>query len=401
MDVARVGLAHGTLEEALVKYHAIRKVAAEADKPIGIMVDLPGRRSEPGTMPEEGLPIEQGEQLLLRPSHDEPSVKGAITVDHEGLLNDLHAGDRVTFGDGAAMAQVIDRQTDALLIRRDARRRAAGSARCAHPVRPPRLSSPTREDLRLLDAFVEVGVDMVAVSFVRSAHDVRRVGVEPHPRGPWWWRRSRPGPPSTTWTGSSRRPERSWSPAATSAPRCPIEELPHLQKRILERCITLGRPAITATQMLESMITQPVADARRGVRHRQRRLRRLQRGHALGRERHRATTRSTPSPRWPASPPAPTTSSTTTTGARRCTPSRRAWRRAIDDTVTNSMTNAAWRAALRVRRHRPSSASPAPASRLADRPVPAAGQDPRVQPGRPGHPPARPQLGRLAVPPGG
>ena len=47
-----------------------------------------------------------------------------------------------------------------------------------------RIASPTPDDLHMLDAFVEEGVDMVALSFVRSAHDVRRVGVEPHPRGP-------------------------------------------------------------------------------------------------------------------------------------------------------------------------------------------------------------------------
>ena len=46
------------------------------------------------------------------------------------------------------------------------------------------MSSPTREDLRLLDAFVDVDVDFVAVSFARSAHDIRRVGLEPAPRGP-------------------------------------------------------------------------------------------------------------------------------------------------------------------------------------------------------------------------
>ena len=47
-----------------------------------------------------------------------------------------------------------------------------------------RLATAHADDLRMLDAFVEAGVDMVALSFVRSAHDVRRVGVEPHPRGP-------------------------------------------------------------------------------------------------------------------------------------------------------------------------------------------------------------------------
>jgi len=47
-----------------------------------------------------------------------------------------------------------------------------------------RIPTPTPQDLVMLDAFIEAGVDMVAVSFVRSAHDIRRLGTEPHPRGP-------------------------------------------------------------------------------------------------------------------------------------------------------------------------------------------------------------------------
>ena len=103
----------------------------------------------------------------------------------------------------------------------------------------------------------------------------------------WSSPRSRPGRRSRTSTASSRRRARSWSPAATSAPSCPIEELPHLQKRIIQRCIALGRPAITATQMLESMVHAPSPDPGRGLRRRQRGVRRLERGDALGRDRHR------------------------------------------------------------------------------------------------------------------
>ena len=345
MDVARVGLAHGTLEEALVKYHAIRKVAAEADKPIGIMVDLPGPKVRAGNMPEEGLPIEQGEQLLLRPSHDEPSVKGAITVDHEGLLNDLHAGDRVTFGDGAAMAQVIDRQTDALLIRVTHGGVLQGRPGVHIPSDRLRLSSPTSEDLRLLDAFVEVGVDMVAVSFVRSAHDVRRVGVEPHPRGPMVVAKIETRAAVDNLDGIIEASGAIMVARGDLGAEMPIEELPHLQKRILERCITLGRPAITATQMLESMITSPsptraeasdianaVFDGSSAVM--------LSGESAIGRDPGNAVaTMARIAARADDEFDYDNWGSKVHAIASSMAPS-------IDDTVTNSMTNAAWRAAL-------------------------------------------------------
>ncbi len=89
------------------------------------------------------------------------------------------------FGDGGIVVEVVGQE-----------RRPTSSATVCHggrvqgrpgvhiPSERLRISSPTDDDLRMLDVFVEKGVDMVALSFVRSAHDVRRVGTEPHPRGP-------------------------------------------------------------------------------------------------------------------------------------------------------------------------------------------------------------------------
>ena len=78
------------------------------------------------------------------------------------------------------------------------------------------IPTPTPEDFIALDAFVDAGVDMVAVSFVRSAHDMRRVGTDLILEGAAR-RQDRDSPPSTTCPASSRRPVRSWSLAAISA----------------------------------------------------------------------------------------------------------------------------------------------------------------------------------------
>ena len=109
----------------------------------------------------------------------------------------------------------------------------------------------------MLDAFVEEGVDMVAVSFVRSAHDVRRVGVEPHPRGPLVVAKIETRAAVENLDGIIEASGAVMVARGDLGAELPIEELPHLQKRIIQRCITLGRPAITATQMLESMVHAP------------------------------------------------------------------------------------------------------------------------------------------------
>ncbi len=81
----------------------------------------------------------------------------------------------------------------------------------------------------------------------------------------------------------------------------PLEDVPIVQKLIVEKARRNAKPVIVATQMLESMISLAAPHARRGVRRRQRRARRRRRGHAVGRDERRRVTRSTPSARWPTS----------------------------------------------------------------------------------------------------
>jgi pyruvate kinase len=256
MDVARIGLAHGSLDEAIEKFRRVRRVEAALGRPLGVMIDLPGPKVRTGHMPDEGLPVTEGEMIHLSPGNA-PSTAKMIHVDHEGLLVDLHAGDKVTFGDGMVMAQVIERRADHL----DARITHGGLLQGRPGVHIPsdrlRISSPTPDDLHMLDAFIEEGIDMVALSFVRSAHDVRRVGVEPHPRGPLVVAKIETRAAVDNLDSIIEASGAVMIARGDLGAELPIEELPHLQKRILQRCITLGRPGITATQMLESMVTAP------------------------------------------------------------------------------------------------------------------------------------------------
>jgi pyruvate kinase len=256
MDVARIGLAHGSLDEAIEKFRRVRRVEVALGRPIGVMVDLPGPKVRAGHMPEGGLPVVEGDIVHLTPGA-QPSTAKVIHVDHEGLLTDLHLGDRVTFGDGVVMAEVLDRKADCLEARITHGGLLQGRPGVHIPSDRLRISSPTPDDLHMLDAFVEEGVDMVALSFVRSAHDVRRVGVEPHPRGPLVIAKIETRAAVDNLDSIIEASGGVMIARGDLGAEMPIEELPHLQKRILQRCITLGRPAITATQMLESMVTAP------------------------------------------------------------------------------------------------------------------------------------------------
>ncbi|MFV0317002.1 MAG: pyruvate kinase [Microthrixaceae bacterium] len=256
MDVARLGLAHNTTDEVLERYRRIRAAAEAAGRPVGILVDLPGPKVRLGNFGDTPVELADGHRFTLVPGldHSDPEKVG---VDYEKILADVHEGDRLAVGDGSVVVRIDTKRGDT----------AEASVLHGGPVqgRPglhipsDRLSmaSPTESDLRSLDAFVDAGVDMVALSFVRSAHDIRRVGTEPYPRGPLLVAKIETGAAVENLEGIIEAAGAIMIARGDLGSELGIEEIPHLQKRITRECISGGKPVITATQMFESMITSP------------------------------------------------------------------------------------------------------------------------------------------------
>lgn len=257
MDVARLSLAHESLDQALARYHRVRKAAADFGRPVGILVDLPGPKVRAGVVPDEGLLLREGQRFRLTPGTG-PSSSEVIEVDYDQLLSDIHPGDTIAFGDGAVVVEALGRANDHIEVNVIHGGVLKGRPGIHIPSDRLRLTSPTPEDLRYLDAFIDVDVDMVALSFVRSAHDVRKVGVEPHPRGPLVVAKVETRAAVENLDAIIEASGAVMVARGDLGSEFPIEELPHLQKSIIHRCIALGRPAITATQMLESMVQAPI-----------------------------------------------------------------------------------------------------------------------------------------------
>jgi pyruvate kinase len=256
MDVARIGLAHGSLSEAIERYRTIRQVAAEAGRVVGILVDLPGPKVRLGKFADGGAILETGSTVTLRAGEGE-STGSALMVDYENLLSDVHPGDVLAVGDGAARMRVVSVDGDLAKAEITHGGQVQGRPGLHVPSERLRLATPTAEDLYKLDAFVDEGVDMVAVSFVRSAHDIRRVGTEPYPRGPLVVAKIETRAAVENLGGIIEAAGAVMVARGDLGMELGIEELPHIQKRIIRDCIFFGRPVITATQMLESMIHAP------------------------------------------------------------------------------------------------------------------------------------------------
>ncbi|MEL7158312.1 MAG: pyruvate kinase, partial [Actinomycetota bacterium] len=182
MDVARLNLSHGTVDEAVERLHQLRRIAEGSGRVVGIMADLPGPKVRIGEL-EAPIELATNAEVLLEPG-DGTSTTERLFVDYESLLTDVQLGDHLAVGDGSIILEVIEHQPTALKARILFGGTTQGRPGLHIPSDRLRLTTPTRNDLKLLDVMVTEGVDMVALSFVRSAHDVRRVGLEPAPRGP-------------------------------------------------------------------------------------------------------------------------------------------------------------------------------------------------------------------------
>lgn len=256
MDVARIGMAHNTIEGGIAMVRRIREAADDVGKPVGILIDLPGPKIRVGAFDDDGVELVVGTDVSLRVGESD-STATDINVDYAGLLNDVRDGDDLVFGDGGVVVAVHDRDGDALKATVTSAGVLKGRPGVHIPSERLSLRSPTNDDLRMLDAFLDEDVDMIALSFVRSGSDIRQLGTEPHPRGPLIVAKIENAAAVENLDGIIAESGAIMVARGDLGAECSLAELPHLQKEIIRRCIAGGLPVITATQMLETMITAP------------------------------------------------------------------------------------------------------------------------------------------------
>lgn len=255
LDVARINLSHGSIDDGMERFNAVRRISAEENRCVGILGDLPGPKVRVSDFKKETV-FDLGDKVTVM-TGDEVSTKEVITVDYDGMCSNYVVGDRISIGDGRVVLEVAEASPDKLGTVVVHGGQLSGKPGVYVPADKLVLSTPTDHDLKLADAFVDVGVDMLAVSFVKSAHDMRRVGTEPFPRGPVLVAKIETRSAVENLDGIIEASGAIMVARGDLGNELPIEDLPITQKEIIKRCISGGKPVITATQMLESMITAP------------------------------------------------------------------------------------------------------------------------------------------------
>jgi len=257
-DVARLGLAHGPLQTSLDRIARVRAAAKDVGRPVGILVDLPGPKVRSAPFDVDGVRLEAGSLVrLTEATEGDHSSAEVVAIALRGAVDALAAGDRVALGDGGVALRVEDRTGDGVTARVLSSGVVRGRPGVALPEDRVPLRSPTEDDLRLLEGVLEVGVDAVAVSFVQSADDVATIRLAAGSNGPMVVAKIETGGAVANMGDIVHVSDGVMVARGDLGVRLPLEDVPHIQKQIIRTGVAYGKPVITATQMLESMITAP------------------------------------------------------------------------------------------------------------------------------------------------
>lgn len=254
-DVFRLNFSHGSHEDHKRRFETIRAVGEKFQRPIGILLDLQGPKLRVGEFKDGAVTLRQGQKFSLDLSQ-ELGGEGRAALPHPEIFKSLEEGTEVLLDDGKIRLKVIEcgddfAETEVMI----------GGVLSNHkgvnvPSAVLEFSSLTQKDIKDLRFGLDLGVDWVALSFVQRPEDVAEARKLIAGRAGVMAKLEKPA-------ALAHLEEIINLSDAVMVARgdlgveVPPEEVPALQKRIVFRCRSAGKPVVVATQMLESMIHAP------------------------------------------------------------------------------------------------------------------------------------------------
>lgn len=257
MNIARLNFSHGDHEFYRTLINRLRHVAARLNKPVAIMQDLQGPKIRCGKMLEDAIKLKDGEETIVSIDDclGEPHM---FSTSYEHIIDDVHVNDPILLDDGKIVLRCEKKEERRLYCRIEQGGILKSNKGINLPHSATSAESLTSKDIRDLNFGAQVGVDAVALSFVRSAQDVIRL------RGELAATKTRPliiaklekQQAVDDLENILRVSDGVMVARGDLGVEIPAENVPLLQKRIVERALIHGKAVVVATEMLESMITQ-------------------------------------------------------------------------------------------------------------------------------------------------
>ncbi|RFU36808.1 pyruvate kinase [Actinomadura logoneensis] len=258
VDVARLNMSHGEHAVHEEVYHRIRAAAERHGRAVGVLADLQGPKIRIGRFPDGPVRLTLGDTFVIT-TEDVPGSRREVSTTYQGLPGDVAPGDTVLIDDGRVALRVTAVEGPRVTTEVTVGGMVSDNKGLNLPGVPVSVPALTEKDERDLRWALRLGVDMVALSFVRTPEDADicyRIMDEEGIRVPL--------------IGKIEKPQAVENLKEIVAAfdgimvargdlgvELPLEDVPIVQKRAIELCRDKARPVIVATQMLESMISAP------------------------------------------------------------------------------------------------------------------------------------------------
>ncbi len=262
-DIIRLNMAHANHDWTRRTIKRVREASARVGREVAIMMDIKGPEIRTGDLVHP-LELKPGEifDFTVKPGAERERAEEirSVDVNYQGLVNDIKVGDTVLVDNGLIQLEVLEKQ--AAHIR--CRVLVPGELKSRRHLNLPgvKVNLPAFTEKDRADTLVglDEGIDLLALSFVRSAADIREL------RSFLEERRAKVGIIAKIEDQSAIRNLDEIVSACDALMvargdlgiECPFAELPVIQRRAVNTCLAQGKPVIIATHMLESMISQPV-----------------------------------------------------------------------------------------------------------------------------------------------
>lgn len=260
MSVSRHNFSHGDHEEHKMRMNIVKKLRKKYNKPIAIMLDTKGPEIRTGNFAEGKVDLKEGDKFTVYCNEEVIGDRTKCSITYAGLCNDVKSGDTILIDDGLVGLEVENVEGNKIhcLVKN------AGAVANHKGVNVPGVSidlpAITKKDEDDLIFGCEQGVDMIAASFIRKAADVLAIRKILEANGGhdiliFSKIESQEGVGNID--EIIKFSDGIMVARGDMGVEIPMEKVPLIQKMIIEKCNKAGKPVITATQMLDSMIRNP------------------------------------------------------------------------------------------------------------------------------------------------
>ncbi len=254
MDVARLNFSHGNRELHAENAQRIRNAAGRVGRQVAILQDLPGPKLRIGALRDDLAELRPGDVLVLACGSNDPGDERRMSVTWGGLPDAVDRDDVIYLADGAIRLRVRGVRDGEVETAVEIGGAVASRQGLNIPGATRGLPAVPEEDIDMLKFGESIGVDLVALSFVRTAEDV--TAVRRHTRLPLIAKIEKPQAVNAA-EDIIRAADCVMVARGDLGIELPIADVPMVQKQLLRIAGRLARPSITATQMLDSMVNSP------------------------------------------------------------------------------------------------------------------------------------------------